>query len=47
MTEDHIIPKARGGGGGLENKTAACGRCNRRKGDKSLLFFLLERKKTP
>lgn len=46
MTVDHIVPKV-GGGRGVHswiNYTAACGKCNRRKGShKTMLETLLER----
>lgn len=40
---DHIWAVARGGANTWENVTAACGRCNRSKGTKPLLMFLLTR----
>lgn len=36
LTLDHIIPRCRGGRETYENMVAACGPCNRKKGDKSL-----------
>lgn len=34
MTIDHVIPRSRGGKSVWENTVAACGGCNRRKGDR-------------
>lgn len=34
MTIDHVIPRSRGGKSVWENTVAACGGCNRRKGNK-------------
>jgi len=34
MTIDHVIPRSRGGESAWENIVAACGGCNRRKGDR-------------
>jgi 5-methylcytosine-specific restriction endonuclease McrA len=34
MTIDHVIPRSRGGKSVWENIVAACGSCNRRKGDR-------------
>ena len=34
MTIDHVIPRSRGGQSVWENIVAACGGCNRRKGDR-------------
>ncbi|CUH40902.1 hypothetical protein JSE7799_03642 [Jannaschia seosinensis] len=36
LTFDHVVPRARGGVTSWENVVAACGRCNLRKGSKSL-----------
>ncbi len=36
LTFDHVIPRARGGVTSWENVVAACGRCNLRKGARSL-----------
>ncbi|WP_193141719.1 MULTISPECIES: HNH endonuclease [unclassified Meridianimarinicoccus] len=36
LTFDHVIPRARGGITSWENVVAACGRCNLRKGSKTL-----------
>ena len=40
-TMDHIYAKTHGGENGWYNYTAACGNCNRKKGDNSLLGYLL------
>ena len=43
-TQDHVIPKARGGSQmGRDNLEPACQECNRAKGDLSLLEFLVTR----
>jgi hypothetical protein len=42
-TLDHIVPHARGGVSDLMNLAAACEQCNRWKGSRSLLGFLLVR----
>ena len=42
LTRDHVVPRARGGGGG-DNLVPACGPCNRAKGSRTLLQFLLRR----
>lgn len=34
LTVDHVIPRSRGGGSNWENIVAACGPCNRRKGNR-------------
>jgi 5-methylcytosine-specific restriction endonuclease McrA len=34
MTSDHILPKSRGGGDGLDNRQPMCVKCNGIKGDK-------------
>jgi 5-methylcytosine-specific restriction endonuclease McrA len=36
LTFDHVVPRARGGITSWENVVAACGRCNLKKGSKSL-----------
>ena len=36
-TEDHLIPKARGGGSGLSNIVTACFRCNHLRTNKPML----------
>ena len=36
LTFDHVVPRARGGITSWENVVAACGRCNLRKGSKSI-----------
>lgn len=33
LTQDHVIPKSRGGKNGLHNKQLLCRNCNREKGD--------------
>jgi hypothetical protein len=38
---DHITPRARGGGDLVDNLTAACAPCNRRKRTRPLLHFLV------
>lgn len=40
---DHIAAQTCGGGGGWDNLTAACGRCNSQKHTKTLLHFMLDR----
>ena len=35
LTLDHVVPRARGGQRTWQNLVAACGPCNRRKGDRS------------
>jgi 5-methylcytosine-specific restriction endonuclease McrA len=40
---DHIEPLSKGGEHGWENMAGLCGPCNRSKGNKSLLIFLLDR----
>jgi 5-methylcytosine-specific restriction endonuclease McrA len=42
---DHVDPVARGGGGGWENLTAACAPCNLTKGARTLLVYLVERRR--
>lgn len=45
MTQDHVIPKSRGGGDlGRDNLEPACATCNFAKDDMSLLEFLVTRK---
>lgn len=47
-TFDHIIPKADGGSqDSMQNITAACYPCNRRKAARSLLDFLLRQAGSP
>lgn len=41
-TREHIVPLSQGGVKGWENKVAACGPCNRRRGSQPLLRFLWE-----
>jgi 5-methylcytosine-specific restriction endonuclease McrA len=43
LTRDHVVPRARGGGGG-DNLVPACVPCNRAKADHGLLHFLARRK---
>jgi len=43
VTRDHVIPRAAGGQGG-ENLVPSCGPCNRAKGCRSLLTFLVSRR---
>jgi len=35
LTVDHVVPRSRGGEHVWENVVAACGRCNRRKGNRT------------
>lgn len=35
LTVDHVMPRSRGGGSTWENLVAACGPCNRAKGDRT------------
>ncbi len=35
LTVDHVLPRSRGGGTTWENVVAACGPCNRRKGNRT------------
>lgn len=35
LTIDHVLPRSRGGRSAWENLVAACGPCNRRKGDRT------------
>ncbi|NJK31547.1 MAG: hypothetical protein HC927_03530 [Deltaproteobacteria bacterium] len=41
-TRDHVVPRSRGGGN-RDNLVPACGGCNRAKGDKPLLAWLIQR----
>lgn len=43
LTRDHVIPRCAGGPGG-DNLVPSCGPCNRAKGSRSLLLFLMQRK---
>lgn len=43
-TKDHIVPKVAGGLNESSNYTGACLLCNRRKGAKTLLGFLYQRR---
>ena len=47
LTFDHVVPRARGGVTSWENVVAACGRCNLRKGSKSLKQAGFSLKKPP
>ncbi|WP_179379611.1 HNH endonuclease [Jannaschia marina] len=47
LTFDHVVPRARGGVTSWENVVAACGRCNLRKGSKSLKQVGFTLRKTP
>lgn len=47
LTFDHVVPRARGGVTSWENVVAACGRCNLRKGSKSLKQVGFHLRKTP
>lgn len=47
LTFDHVIPRARGGVTSWENVVAACGRCNLRKGSKSLRASGLSLRRPP
>ena len=40
---DHIVPRARGGANGWDNRTAACPTCNSAKSGRSLLGHMLAR----
>ncbi len=35
LTCDHVVPRSRGGGSGWDNLVAACGPCNRKKGNRT------------
>ncbi len=43
LTRDHVIPRSAGGGPG-ENLVPSCAPCNRAKGNRSLLEFLVHRR---
>ena len=47
LTFDHVVPRARGGLTSWENVVAACGRCNLKKGSKSLGQSGLALRKVP
>jgi 5-methylcytosine-specific restriction endonuclease McrA len=47
LTFDHVIPRASGGMTSWENVVAACGRCNLRKGSKSLKQVGFKLRKPP
>lgn len=40
MQVDHIVPRAKGGGGEYTNKVCSCGFCNARKADLDMRGFL-------
>ena len=42
LTEDHLVPRKKGGTDHLDNLVLACGHCNSRKGSKSLDAFRAE-----
>jgi len=39
-TLDHLIPKSKGGGGGIKNLVVACRECNEMRGNLSIMEFL-------
>jgi 5-methylcytosine-specific restriction endonuclease McrA len=47
LTFDHVVPRARGGVTSWENVVAACGRCNLRKGSRSLRQVGFHLRSTP
>ena len=47
LTFDHVVPRAKGGITSWENVVAACGRCNLRKGSKSLRQVGFNLRRTP
>jgi len=47
LTFDHVIPRASGGITSWENVVAACGKCNLRKGSKSLRQAGMSMRKSP
>lgn len=47
LTFDHVVPRARGGITSWENVVAACGRCNLRKGSKTLKQVGFTLRKSP
>ncbi|MEM7711680.1 MAG: HNH endonuclease [Pseudomonadota bacterium] len=47
LTFDHVVPRARGGITSWENVAAACGRCNLRKGSRSLKQVGFTLRKSP
>ena len=47
LTFDHVVPRARGGVTSWDNVVAACGRCNLRKGSKSLRQVGFHLRRTP
>lgn len=44
-TEEHVIPRSKGGSSGATNIVGACRSCNHAKGDQPLLQFLLVRRR--
>jgi len=42
-TVDHVIPTSQNGKTNAANEVLACNSCNQKKGDRSLLQFMLER----
>ena len=46
-TIDHVVPRALGGPNTWENVTAACGKCNRRKSNKTLTQLGWKLERTP
>lgn len=45
LTRDHVVPQSKGGPTTPDNLVPCCSRCNRRKADKPLWKFLLERQR--
>jgi 5-methylcytosine-specific restriction endonuclease McrA len=45
LTRDHVVPQSKGGPTTPDNLVPCCSRCNRRKADKPLWKFLLERRR--
>lgn len=43
LTMDHVMPLARGGAHDTENIAAACGPCNRSKGNTKLIVWMARR----
>jgi len=42
--QDHVIPLATGGTHSIDNVVPTCGRCNKSKGNRGLLAWLLRRR---
>lgn len=40
LQQDHIVPITKGGGTTIDNIVPACGRCNKKKGNRNLLHLL-------